>query len=287
MANKKWSMKYKKSINCNKPKGFSQKQHCKYGKKKRKSLRKKGGLWLLDTSPRQAAANQKRLDQKNAANKKKFDNRVSKSNEELTHIEQQLEDAGFHDLDTMKRQFYEEEWKKRLLAHNSLPNGIDTPELTKKLINKTELLESKYNRATGKDPKRQYDVKKVECVLSGVKDNNIIVGLKRLHAYALKEKNNDETLLYRKYEWDELYKILYEILFREGRKLSVFYLSASSFDKSMAEMRRCNEIPKNAQGSVRDFINNFKTNHPEWYPAEIQPSHNDAPRNEEDNQTDS
>ena len=29
---KKWSMKYKKSINCNNPKGFSQKQHCKYGK---------------------------------------------------------------------------------------------------------------------------------------------------------------------------------------------------------------------------------------------------------------
>jgi len=29
----KWSMKYKKSINCRKPKGFSQKQHCKYGRK--------------------------------------------------------------------------------------------------------------------------------------------------------------------------------------------------------------------------------------------------------------
>ena len=34
----KWSLKYKKSINCNHPKGFSQKQHCKYGRthKKRK-----------------------------------------------------------------------------------------------------------------------------------------------------------------------------------------------------------------------------------------------------------
>ena len=30
----KWSMKYKKSINCNRPKGFSQKQHCKYGRTK-------------------------------------------------------------------------------------------------------------------------------------------------------------------------------------------------------------------------------------------------------------
>ena len=32
----KWSMKYKKSINCNRPKGFSQKQHCKYGRNTRK-----------------------------------------------------------------------------------------------------------------------------------------------------------------------------------------------------------------------------------------------------------
>jgi thiol-disulfide isomerase/thioredoxin len=30
----KWSLKYKKSINCKRPKGFSQKQHCKYGRKK-------------------------------------------------------------------------------------------------------------------------------------------------------------------------------------------------------------------------------------------------------------
>ena len=40
----KWSMKYKKSINCNKPNGFSQKQYCKYGRKKtikRKSKSKK------------------------------------------------------------------------------------------------------------------------------------------------------------------------------------------------------------------------------------------------------
>jgi hypothetical protein len=29
----KWSLKYKKSINCKRPKGFSQKQHCKYGRK--------------------------------------------------------------------------------------------------------------------------------------------------------------------------------------------------------------------------------------------------------------
>jgi len=29
----KWSLKYKRSINCNRPKGFSQRQHCKYGRK--------------------------------------------------------------------------------------------------------------------------------------------------------------------------------------------------------------------------------------------------------------
>ena len=32
----KWSLKYKKSINCKHPKGFSQKQHCKYGRKNKK-----------------------------------------------------------------------------------------------------------------------------------------------------------------------------------------------------------------------------------------------------------
>jgi len=34
MKGGKWSRKYKQSINCNKPKGFSQKQHCKYGRNK-------------------------------------------------------------------------------------------------------------------------------------------------------------------------------------------------------------------------------------------------------------
>lgn len=34
MKNKthKWSAKYKKSIDCKNPRGFSQKQHCKYGR---------------------------------------------------------------------------------------------------------------------------------------------------------------------------------------------------------------------------------------------------------------
>ena len=29
-----WSIKYKRSINCRRPRGFSQKQHCKYGRRK-------------------------------------------------------------------------------------------------------------------------------------------------------------------------------------------------------------------------------------------------------------
>ena len=35
----KWSLKYKKSINCRQPKGFSQKQHCKYGRTRTKKHR--------------------------------------------------------------------------------------------------------------------------------------------------------------------------------------------------------------------------------------------------------
>ena len=38
----KWSLKYKRSIDCKRPKGFSQRQHCKYGRKSsRRSNRRK------------------------------------------------------------------------------------------------------------------------------------------------------------------------------------------------------------------------------------------------------
>jgi hypothetical protein len=40
-SKKRWSRKYKKSINCRKPKGFSQKQYCKFGRRKKKTRRKK------------------------------------------------------------------------------------------------------------------------------------------------------------------------------------------------------------------------------------------------------
>ena len=40
-AKRKWSNQYKKSINCKKPNGFSQKQYCKYGRKTKKTRKNK------------------------------------------------------------------------------------------------------------------------------------------------------------------------------------------------------------------------------------------------------
>ena len=40
MKKHKWSKKYKQSINCNMPRGFSQRQYCKYGRNKRKTMKK-------------------------------------------------------------------------------------------------------------------------------------------------------------------------------------------------------------------------------------------------------
>ena len=40
MLGGKWSNKYKKSINCKNPKGFSQKQYCKYGRKRTKKRKR-------------------------------------------------------------------------------------------------------------------------------------------------------------------------------------------------------------------------------------------------------
>ena len=37
----KWSLKYKRSINCKHPKGFSQRQHCKYGRNKKSRTHKR------------------------------------------------------------------------------------------------------------------------------------------------------------------------------------------------------------------------------------------------------
>ena len=41
MKGGKWTKKYKKSINCKNPKGFSQKQYCKYGRNKNKTRKNK------------------------------------------------------------------------------------------------------------------------------------------------------------------------------------------------------------------------------------------------------
>lgn len=40
MRGGKWSQKYKKSINCKRPKGFSQRQYCKYGRKTQKGSKR-------------------------------------------------------------------------------------------------------------------------------------------------------------------------------------------------------------------------------------------------------
>ena len=37
---RRWSRKYKLSIDCKNPKGFSQKQYCKYGRNRTKKNRK-------------------------------------------------------------------------------------------------------------------------------------------------------------------------------------------------------------------------------------------------------
>ena len=37
---RKWSVKYKKSIDCRAPRGFSQRQYCKYGRNSKKTVRK-------------------------------------------------------------------------------------------------------------------------------------------------------------------------------------------------------------------------------------------------------
>ena len=41
MRGGKWSLKYKRSINCRHPRGFSQRQHCKYGRKKHHTSKNK------------------------------------------------------------------------------------------------------------------------------------------------------------------------------------------------------------------------------------------------------
>jgi hypothetical protein len=37
---RKWSAKYKKSIDCSAPRGFSQRQYCKYGRNNKKTMRR-------------------------------------------------------------------------------------------------------------------------------------------------------------------------------------------------------------------------------------------------------
>ena len=40
-SKRRWSIKYKKRIDCTRPKGFSQKQYCKYGRRQTHTKKQK------------------------------------------------------------------------------------------------------------------------------------------------------------------------------------------------------------------------------------------------------
>jgi hypothetical protein len=67
-VNEKWSNKYKKSINCNNPKGFSQKAHCQ-GRKKHELVEQALQLFLEKNCPTDPA----KWSASKAAAKRKFD----------------------------------------------------------------------------------------------------------------------------------------------------------------------------------------------------------------------
>tara|TARA_B110000444_G_scaffold254183_1_gene286248 strand:+ start:679 stop:1605 length:927 start_codon:yes stop_codon:yes gene_type:complete len=48
IGGKRWSLKYKRNINCNRPTGFSQKQYCKKRRKTRKKKKQKGGYKMKE-----------------------------------------------------------------------------------------------------------------------------------------------------------------------------------------------------------------------------------------------
>ena len=48
---RKWSNKYKKSINCRDPKGFSQRQYCKYGRTKKRGKSQKRRNQVIRPNP--------------------------------------------------------------------------------------------------------------------------------------------------------------------------------------------------------------------------------------------
>jgi len=77
---KKWSVKYKRSINCSNPKGFSQKQYCKRkargGKYKSEEVMEEEDLELLEKKKKQQKG--KKRARKVAARKKKKDDRCTR-----------------------------------------------------------------------------------------------------------------------------------------------------------------------------------------------------------------
>ena len=78
----KWSLKYKKSINCRRPKGFSQRQYCKYGRNKNKT--KKGNNKTKKGNKKTKKGNNKTKKGNNKS--KKGNNKTKKGNNKTNKV---------------------------------------------------------------------------------------------------------------------------------------------------------------------------------------------------------
>lgn len=125
---KKWSLKYKNSINCNKPKGFSQKQYCKYKKGGKKTFKKK--FLYNPNNP-----------------KKSFDVYIDKNPKDTIHIKYStLEDVNktINKLEKLyKRGKYSHKriWQVAMIMRVRLKAILDNKSISSKNI------KSRYNKA--------------------------------------------------------------------------------------------------------------------------------------------
>ena len=125
---KKWSLKYKNSINCNKPKGFSQKQFCKYKKGGKKTLKKK--FLYNPNNP-----------------KKSFDVYIDKNPKDTIHIKYStLEDVNntIHKLEKLYKSgkySHKRIWQVAMIMKVRLKAILDNKSISSKNI------KSRYNKA--------------------------------------------------------------------------------------------------------------------------------------------
>jgi len=76
-SSKNWTRRRKMSINCKKPKGFSQKQYCKYGRKKNRKSHKKGGIGLPFGLGLDRFEHQQRINFQNNEKEDKYGNKIT------------------------------------------------------------------------------------------------------------------------------------------------------------------------------------------------------------------